>query len=256
MKRQPDCPRRKLIDDHFSGQISNQAERALRGHLPECEPCREYYHRQLVLAQIDPKAIAANERIGLGLGLNGHHRKKTWIPIAAISAAAAAVLLLVVLAGMPGQSGGPVSRGAEGTGKSPALVVYQITGDNQSTPAGGQILAGAELAFAYRNTHGTKHLMVLGVDEHGNIYWYHPSWTDPRSNPLAIPIQPGDDLKELPVAITHVLKGLQLRIYAIFTDEPLSVREVESMLKRGDAFTGEPSFGNAKLESVLFGVKH
>jgi MFS transporter, DHA1 family, tetracycline resistance protein len=60
---------RALVERHFAGTISQVEERSMRPHLPACESCRTYYERHLVLSRLDPDALAAEERLGRGLGI-------------------------------------------------------------------------------------------------------------------------------------------------------------------------------------------
>jgi hypothetical protein len=62
------------------------------------------------------------------------------------------------------------------------------------------------------------------------VYWYHPAWSNPAEDPVAISIASGQDLVELKEAVSHEIQGNSLKIYAFFTDEPLSVRSVEKTI--------------------------
>ena len=70
-------------------------------------------------------------------------------------------------------------------GTGPALEIYRVTGDGSTRPADGWMSAGDELAFAYRNPTGFTRLMMFGVDDRGDIYWFHPAWTDATQDPVA-----------------------------------------------------------------------
>ena len=70
-------------------------------------------------------------------------------------------------------------------------------------------------------------LMIFGVDDRGGIHWFHPAWTDPRQDPVAVPIHAGVGPFELPEAIQHKVAGSRLRIVALFTNAATSVRSLE-----------------------------
>jgi len=69
-----DCPNEqkicKLIDAHFRMRISPKDERTMRAQLSTCASCKAYYERELLLAQMDPKAPTARARLAAGLGLS------------------------------------------------------------------------------------------------------------------------------------------------------------------------------------------
>ena len=76
--------------------------------------------------------------------------------------------------------------------------------------------------------------MVFAVDSRGAVHWYFPAWTDAKENPLAMEIAHGDSLQKLPDAIRHPLVPGKLRVYGLFTDHALTVREVEAGLGAGN----------------------
>ena len=90
-----------------------------------------------------------------------------------------------------------------------------------------------ELAFAYENSGGHRYLTVVGVDEHGHQYWFHP---DPDRAEAAVPIASDSAPRELPEAIRHRYDGRDLRIVGIFTHDPIAVDRVKALVgKRGCA---------------------
>jgi hypothetical protein len=74
--------------------------------------------------------------------------------------------------------------------------------------------------------------MVFAVDEHRHIYWYHPEWTSQADDPHAISIVPGAEVREIPAAVSHTFDGHDLTLFAIFTNEDMSVRQVEHMVQK------------------------
>jgi hypothetical protein len=100
--------------------------------------------------------------------------------------------------------------------------------------AGGRIGSGDELAFAYVNPGGHRYLMIYGLDRAGEIRWFHPAWTAPGSDPVAVPIRPSPVPVELQTAVSHRFAIGRLLVRALFLDRPLSVQQVETMLKAGD----------------------
>ena len=62
------CIERGYIDKHFAGTIKPKEENLFREHLKSCNPCRIYYHRHLIVSELDPAGLDAKTRIGIGLG--------------------------------------------------------------------------------------------------------------------------------------------------------------------------------------------
>ncbi|MEP6651922.1 MAG: hypothetical protein ABJA82_01100 [Myxococcales bacterium] len=150
-----------------------------------------------------------------------------------------------------------VARGSSPppAGAMPELMVYRVASRKVAPePAGDVISARDELAFAYRNSSGraagtgtlgqstgTKttgrdflldYLMIFAVDEHGHVYWYHPGWTRADDNPSAIPASRQPGIHELPSAVAHQFDSKQVVIHALFSDRPLTVRQVEAAVAR------------------------
>jgi hypothetical protein len=222
----------RLIDRHFDGSISTRDERRMREHLPECAPCKKYYERHLLLARLDPEALAPAARLGRGLGI-GRQRFGAVIPFGAVGVLAAAAAILLFMHHPHDENAGFTARGnVAGTTNSPAQVlVYDVKPNAPPSLAGEVIARDDELAFAYENGAAKSRLMVFGVDEHRHVYWFFPAWTNASENPVAIPIEPGAQRRELPFAVTHKLDGQHLEIHSLFLDGPTSVRDVESLLQ-------------------------
>jgi hypothetical protein len=231
---------RPLIDAHFAGALSPPNERALRAHLPGCEACRGYYHRHLILAKLDPRAIGAEERIAAGLGLRVR-RKSTPAWSLALAFCAVAALFVVV----PFVKKGPADFTARGGALGPAkaeFLAYRIGPSGAGTDKltqGSTVRSTDDLAFAYCNPSGFHRLLVYGVDEHRHVYWYYPAWSNPVDDPHAIALAAGPGVRELPDAIRHNLDGRELTIHAVFLDDDASVRRVERLVAESQA-AGDP----------------
>ncbi|XXF76269.1 hypothetical protein P2318_24865 [Myxococcaceae bacterium GXIMD 01537] len=240
------CPLRGLVDAHFASRIRPAEEQRMRQHLPDCPDCHRRYERQLLLAELTPSAPDAKTRLARGLGL----RLKRPFPSlrlpalgAALATAAALSLVLLVPRGPSGVDDGFTARGGAARVDEPAppLLGYRLTPDGGSEPLSRAMDARDELAFAYRNPEGRPFLMVFGVDEHGHVYWYHPSWSDAATNPSAVPVASGAAMVELPEAISQHLDGQELSLHAVFMDSPWTVRQMEDWLARGpDAVSEVP----------------
>lgn len=236
------CILQALVDAHFAGTISAADERRMRAHLDDCERCRRRYSRWLVLAKLDPEALAPEARLAAGLALGAEPAKaaparRAWIVplVAAIAAAAALALILRT----PKEDGfaarGGVDAGADvAPGKAP-LHVYRVAEAGRPTPVIDAVRRDDELAFAYENDERKKYLMIFASDDTGRVYWFYPAWTNPADDPqsIAASVEPG--VHELPDAIVHRFAGSRLDVHALFLDAPTTVRAVEARLADGGA---------------------
>jgi hypothetical protein len=256
MNQPPACKMRSAIDEHFAGRITPAAERALREHLPTCPECREYYHRHQILSDLDPEGLDPRQRLARGLGLKPRRRSLVFIAAPALAAAAVIALLVILWPGAHPAENGLVSRGGPAESIPARLEVYRVRPGDPPERVRDEINATDELAFAYENRAGKKRLMVFGVDESGNIYWYHPAWQDPAEKPVAVTIEGGVGIRELPEAIGHSIRGETLRIYAVFTDEPLPVESIEALIKRAKQPVEILPIENVIQESILVKVRH
>jgi hypothetical protein len=245
------CRMRAVVDAHFEARISPSRERKMRAHLPECADCRAYYERHLLLARIMPDAPSAERRLRHGLGLRLPGRGS---PRFMVAAAAFSTLVFAIWSASVHHGGKFTARGAPNAAAQ--LIVFRVAHGRAPEPARGSMSASDELSFAYRNASDRRRLLVFGVDEHRRVYWYHPAWTDEREDPHAITIESDGRPHELGAAILQPLDGRVLRIYGIFTNRDLSVREVEALEKKR-ARVSDPFALPDATESVLeLAVEH
>jgi hypothetical protein len=224
---------RGQVDEHFARKLKPGNEHVLREHLPRCRSCKSLYERHLLLRRLDPKAAAdAQARLGQGLGL-----VRPPVPVTQGVAALAVVALLVVgvVATRPGPIGETQEFAARGAPvvatQSETLKVYRVRPGAAAEVVEGELRAGDELAFAYQNPQGRKWLLIYGVDEHQNVYWFHPSWSDPKADPAAVQAFGGAALHELPEAISHAFAGERLVVHGVLSDERLTVKQVEALMQ-------------------------
>jgi hypothetical protein len=224
---------RQHIERHFAGTIAPSDERAMREHLPGCDACRDLYRRYLVLAGLDPAALPAHDRIARGLG---------WKPPrvlfhAVVAVPVAALVLCAFLARSGGTAGFSSRGGGVLTRESPRsrVFVYDVGEGQAPAPAGDSVGRRDELAFSYENAAGKRRLMIFGVDEHRRVYWFYPAWTDEADDPVAVPIATDAGRHELPEAIRHDYGGARLEIRSLFLDEPMTVRQIEALMKESSS---------------------
>jgi hypothetical protein len=252
------CDRRQmrgLMDAHFSGSMRPGGELRLREHLPYCADCRTYYERHLLLERFDPQALGLEDRLARGLGLPSRRSPwAIWSIGLAMASATAVLALLVVHPQLRPLDRQFVARGPVSREEPAALQVYQIRKGAAPSLVGAAIAASDELAFAYRNPGHKKYLLVFGVDEQKRVYWFHPAWNDASLNPAAVPLSSAPGVHELPEAISHRFQGAALTIWGVFTDQPLTVREVEAAVLRHPAeATGLPLDGYQTVRRLRIG---
>jgi hypothetical protein len=200
----------------------------MREHLPTCGQCRACYQRWLLLSKLDPERTPAERRIARGLGLERRPLARI-LPLGATVLAAAAALVLWV----HGASSQPefTARGTLHPAASSQAFVYDVRPGEAPVLAHGSIGPRDELAFAYENVSAKKRLAIFGVDDHGRVYWFYPAWTDDADDPVAVPIETDTRRHELPEAVRQDIRGSRLDVRALFLDEPLTVREVETLVR-------------------------
>lgn len=264
------CTTSPLVDAHFFGGITPGDERTMRSHLPECARCHDRYERHLLLSSLDPGALPAKSRLGGALGLRllpedpPSWKVPLWLlaPVAVVALSLLAVALFQRSA-PPEPRGSFTARGGQvdqtGADASTRLLVYRLRRGQPATLARGTIHAGDELAFAYLNGARKRRLLVFAVDDLRRVYWYYPAWRDPEQTPVAIPLDTSPGVHEIPLAVTHKIRGTRLTVFGVFLDQPLSVRQVEAMVlaQQQVGAPGRPlPLKNARQQTINLRVLH
>lgn len=248
----------KWIVRHFQDQLSRKQEKAMRRHLAECMECRAIYaaqmlaegrnsmesdlrHQRFERALFGP-AITTQETTTKD-NIQTQHSGAPWqyfLRWTALAASTAAVFIVFVV--WPYLF--PTIREKGGSSNSAnqyvSISIFGRSPAGQFRPIPKSVINGQPLAFAYLNQSPRQfdRLMIFGVDEQYEVYWFYPAWTDSRTNPTAYPIRPGPKAVELPEQVTHSFSGKWLRIWGVFTRKrDLSVKHIElailDLKKRG-----------------------
>lgn len=261
----PHCDRLTWVEGHFTQRITPADEERLRAHLGTaadgCATCRDRYARELLLERLDPRRRDPQTRLGLALGVSSPgplsspgQRGESAAPLRrgllgrglalAVALTAGVLLASLLLLRLSSQPGGDqarpgfAARGQQidgGTSRAAELMIYRVGKGRRIAAAQDKIAIDDALAFAYRNPAKHEYLLVFGVDETGQVYWFYPSWQDATKNPPALTIEAGPDLHELPDGVRHAYKGRELTIHAIFGSRRHRVRDVEAELARARA---------------------
>jgi len=257
------CIEEPLIDGHFGRGLSLDEEVRLRTHVPGCSACRDRYARLSLLARLDPTSPAPIERLGGPLGLSGSKRPRRKLRLIAAAGAlglAAAVLLAAPRLFKPPEEMAFRARGGgaevDALRPLPHLRVFKVARGTEARPqpVAHSVRRGDDLAFAYESPGARSHLMIFGVDEAKRVYWYHPAWTSAALDPASLRIEPSG-LRTLPEAISHDLAGKSLSIYAVFSDVPLHVSEIERSVAAGESLPKAFAIAGAVVESESFAVE-
>ncbi|MBW1811640.1 MAG: zf-HC2 domain-containing protein [Deltaproteobacteria bacterium] len=113
------------------------------------------------------------------------------------------------------------------------LKVFNIGSTGEPARLGTSIEKDDYLLFAYTNL-GEKsfgYMMVFAVAFDGEVYWFHPAYTNEADDPVSIPIHKNIADFELAEKVRHNLSAGPLYIYSLFTREPLQVSKVEAFVK-------------------------
>ena len=230
---------RRAIVAHFAGRAAPKAEATMRAHLLTCAPCTRYYTRHLTIARLDPDALEPPDRIarGLGLGVRARRWRAQLFLGLAVPIAAAGLLTFWPASKVDSlvESGGGASfavRGRQASAPVAAAVwAYRLGANGRPVLADRTIHLTDELAFAYSNPSGMRFLMIFGVDEHRNVYWFHPAWPSGSPTPAAIRAAPGPAPHELLEAIRHSFHGRSLTISAVFSERAIEVTKIEDVVR-------------------------
>jgi len=223
---------RRRITLGFQGSLRGAEQQRFFRHLETCMECHALFSAQLWAEEAEPgfedrrhrrmerSLFGAAEERPSGRLLTGRR-------LAFAGAVCAVVLALLVL--RPDKPFRVKAAGEDDYSRHVSIAVYQRTAGGELTPVERTISGRAALAFAYTNTSHFRpdHLLLFGVDEHFNVYWYYPAWTDPGKNPTAHPILRGTGI-ELDEQVRHRYQGRWLRVFALFTRRgDLTVKEIE-----------------------------
>lgn len=228
----------KAIDIHFKGRGTPQNHALIMEHLPDCPDCHQYFKKRMFLAEMIPGAPTQQERIGATVGLSAPRAPRAMGFSAFVSAAAMAAGVFLVWPTTQSSDDGFQSRGNKDRVVAPVesqeVFAYVASDGAENALVKKEIRHSDELIFSYRNNSSASHLMVYGVDEQKNVYWYHPAWVDAADNPSAVPIAQSEKVIALPLAVAHAYQGANLQLFALFLNEReagMTVQNLERLLE-------------------------
>ena len=221
------CPQVPLVHRHFALEGTPADERALRAHLPTCAECTRVYGRKLWVAGWLPWVPTPQERLGEGLGFGPSKRRASaWLR--GVPAVLAVGLMVLVFQRSSSEGFQPRAAPTQGTSTGRLFVHQRVNGTwaEQHTT----LVASEPIAFSYVGETKRPYLMVWAGSE-SDVWWFYPAWVDPAANPTSIQVNEAGRF-ELPDAVTQPLRVGRVRIWALFSERPHSVQEIEALLAR------------------------
>jgi hypothetical protein len=225
-----------------SGQLESERAELVHVHMAHCAGCAARRDELAVMtARLRPDpgefdAAAVSEVMAL-IRMGKADRPEsarpslwrawqTWFLLPATAAATAAVMLLFWPQPQPLDAGFQARGGAAmDLDRWVSLQVFRASPTGYE-PVTDSIAPDDALAFTYLN-HAPEplhFLTVLAVDARGRLFWYYSP---------SVPIQQGSQPFELPEQVQHDLAPGALRIFALFSAEPLSRPLLEERVKAG-----------------------
>lgn len=242
------CANEKELAGLIAGLVDPEPAAALRAHLDRCAHCRSRHATMLAMARrLAPDAgefedpnLVADVMQAIRVAKISTRSRALRLPMswrwlwAPLLAASAAVVLLLAKPFSPDRQDGFLARG--GTSASPdrwvSIEIFRATGAGYRRVV-DQIAPEDALAFAYSNRgdEGYRYLMIVAMDEAGDVFWYYPAQEQGAGNPLGVNITRTAHA-DLPDEIRHHLRPGRLRVFALFSKEARAVSDVEQALRR------------------------
>jgi len=169
--------------------------------------------------------------------------RPAWLLVATIAAAAAAVPLTAhgphELDQRPTPRGSTAARGGASDGRTAIVQAFVVRATPASTPAlldGAELRSGDGILIRYSNPAASaRYLMVFALDHDRQVHWIHPAYLDARDSPSSLKLEPRTALTVLEeVAEPDNPAPGTLHFYALLTDNPLHVKDVEARLSVSD----------------------
>jgi hypothetical protein len=114
------------------------------------------------------------------------------------------------------------------------IQVQRVAPHGTPTPLGPTITRDDGLLFSYTNLgpHPFDYLMIFATDASAEVRWFYPAYENVADNPVSIAITRGGASVPLGEIVQQEAAAGPLSLYALFTAQPLSVKEVEAWLKQ------------------------
>lgn len=234
----------RVIDETILGDVAPADWEELRQHLRGCADCRARYDRVALAermlsggpAALDRPSAATLDRIGAAVLDGAAGRPGAWQRMLqwfaptqrwAVGLAAAAAVVLVpflMRAPRPVDSGFQARGGAQHE-RTAGLRVFCIAGDGVTPHCARE----DQLKLTVSNAGKFQRVFLVGLDDEWSPKWYAP-------RPPEIESVPAPDGVDVPVG-PAIRLGVnhdpgKVRVYAIFSDAPVTSQEIEAAAER------------------------
>jgi len=260
------CPRPEVLAAWADGQVARELGEQLGSHTRGCSACaRRVEHLRLLPSELArltlaPAAAGFSAQVVAKLGSAQPTRTRSRRALLRAGAAtgvfvaALALWMLAVLPRLPS-----ARRGAELTARGApsarsARVGFEVYA-HQPGQAPKRLRAGQALdarsgySFVVHNRGGRAlQLMLFAVDARRDVHWFYPAFLDANTDPRSIRIDAQPQVQALPEGITPDGPALgPIEFLAVFTTAPLSVTEIEALLRAA----GPDAIARAHPDAVL-----
>jgi hypothetical protein len=233
----------KIIDEMLVGDMEPAMWDELHAHLAGCTSCRARYDRVAMAERMlhgGPRAIDTPSSSTLkrleavvlssATPASAWQRALRWFAptqrwAVGVAAVAAAVVLIPFLARSPKSAGEFQVRGPATQERTAGLRAFCI-GDEGVTP---RCARTTQLRLTVSNAGKFARVFVIGFDDEFNPKWYAPRPPEQQSvaAPDGVDQQIGPAVK---LGVNH--DPGKVRIYALFSDAPVSAQEIEAAADR------------------------
>jgi hypothetical protein len=238
------CPSEELLVAIALGEVSPGDAAGFGEHLKNCERCATLTREHAGLASLlrmDATPVAADAQfVQLVMGQCAAspsvasptplHRRPWVYGLAAVAAASALWLM------RPSGHSAPDVVAARGTSSrevAPVTPDVLLLRDKTLLPIEhAELHPGDGLVVRYWNSSDEPvYLAVFAIDANSAVHWVYPAYLDATQNPTSIRLDRAVEGKIMGEAVEPEEPAAgPLRIVALLTSEPLSVRQVEAQL--------------------------
>jgi hypothetical protein len=239
------CASEKELAGFIAGLVDPEPAAALRAHLERCEHCRSRHTTMAAMTRRlapdagefqDPNLVADVMRAVRAAEVPSPSRlaqaprvwRWLWAPILTASAT---IVLLLARPFSSDQPDGFLARGggAANPDRWVSIEIFRATGAGYRRVV-DRIAPEDALAFAYSNRgdEGYRYLVIVAMDETGEVFWYYPAHEQGASGVGITRTAHAD----LPDEIRHRLRPGRLRVFALFSKETRAVADVEQALRQ------------------------
>jgi hypothetical protein len=213
------CPRRIDLEDALSEEVEGEQRMRILRHVEACPTCKRLWQdleserREFLARHPFAKLEEGMER----LQRKSERRRMVLLRLIPAGVAAFAIILGAWLA-FPGSSG-------VRTKGSVALSIYLMRGNDIRPAQADEVFAPRDRVQFLVSSGTHRYLLLVSVDESGRVFNYTPGTAN-----FSVPITPGER-RPLPESVELDESREDERIFALFSNEPLSFSEIKILVE-------------------------